>query len=115
MYSTFKQASPTNVIFFLLEGSVSNFRPMRIPLISFGRRENDHAKAGRSQRMQENPQGLFLVFGAKTVYRRTQNQLIGTKEPTTRERPEEAKVKEKSRMERDKAVQCKRDQATKTM
>ena len=27
----------------------------------------------------------------------------GTKEPTTRERPEEAKVKEKSRMEGDKA------------
>ena len=53
----------------------------------------------------------FLVFGATTVYRRTQNQLIGTEEPTTRERPEEAKVKEKSRMERDKAVQCKRDQA----
>ena len=39
--------------------------------------------------------------------------MIGTEEPTTRERPEEAKVKEKSRMERDKAVQCKRDQATK--
>ena len=54
-----------------------------------------------------------MVFGAKTVYRQTQNQLIGTEEPTTRERPEEAKVKEKSRMEGDKAVQCKRDQATK--
>jgi len=68
-----------------------------------GRKKPAHAR--------KPSKAIFLVFGAKTIYRRTQNQLKGTKEPTTRERPEEAKVKEKSRMERDKAVQCKRDQA----